>query len=131
VAVEADHTVAVHPETEPGAPPQPVGVARHRLHLDAALDSCKLAQELGDAGFLQAPLGPELHVLEVAAATAAGSGVGTGRRHTRSGARATHPPKRRATRSAKISGGMSIRGAPVRRRSETNLTKEAPCDTCC
>ena len=81
MAVEADHAVAVHRQTEAGAPPEPLGVARHRLHLDAALDSCELAQELGNAGLLQAPLCTELHVLKVAATAATRSGVGTRRCH--------------------------------------------------
>ncbi len=81
VLVEPDGSVAVDREAHPGAPAQTLEAPGDRLHLDGALDPGQLTQELGDAGGLQAPLGGELHVLEVAAAAPARAGVGARSRH--------------------------------------------------
>ena len=75
VSPEPDRALPVHREAHPGAPAEPAGVAGHRLDLDGALDPRQPCQLLGDAEGLEPALRAELHVLEVAAPAAAGSGV--------------------------------------------------------
>ena len=77
VAPEAHRTPAVHRQAHPAAPAEPVLVTGNRLdlHLDLAVQSGQALQLLGDAKGLEAPLGPQLHVLEVAPAAASGSAV--------------------------------------------------------
>ena len=89
VPAEADGAVAVHRQAQAGAPPETLGVPVDRLDLDGALDPGQLAEQLGDAGRLEASLGAELDVLEVAPAAAIRAGVWA-RRHDPVRGRAQH-----------------------------------------
>ena len=78
---EAHGAAAVHRDADAAAPGQPVRGPLDGLHLYGTLDTRHPAQLLGYPERLEAPLGAQLHVLVIAAATAPGPGVGTGRRH--------------------------------------------------
>jgi hypothetical protein len=79
VAPEAHRAAAVHRD------PHPAAVAQARVSpgtgstSTGSVDAGQPLQLLGDAERLQATLGPDLHVLEVAAAAAPGPGVRAGR----------------------------------------------------
>ncbi len=75
VAPETHGAAAVHRDAHPAAPTQAGGVTGNRLHLDGPLQSRQALQLFRNAEGLQAALCPEVHVLEVAAATAPGPGV--------------------------------------------------------
>ncbi len=72
--------VGTHRELDPGPPAQPVGVARHRLHLDVDLETGEPGQLLADHPGLEPALGSEPDVLEVAA-TARPGAAPRARRH--------------------------------------------------
>ena len=80
VASEAHRAPAVHRHAHPGAVGQALGVPWDRLHLHAQVQPGQAFQLLGNAEGLEAALGPDLHVLEVAAAAAAGTSVRAGGR---------------------------------------------------
>ena len=79
VAPEPHGAPAVHRDPHPGAVGQTRTVPGDRFHLDGQLQAGQPLQLLGDAEGLQPALGPDLHVLEVAAAAAPGAGVRAGR----------------------------------------------------
>ena len=79
VAPEPQSAAAVHRDPHPGPVAQTCTVTGDRLHVDGQRNAGQPLQLLGDAEGLQASLGPDLHVLEVAAAAAPGPGVWTGR----------------------------------------------------
>ena len=78
VAPEPHGAPAVHGDAHPGAVAETSAVPGNRLHLDAPVQPRQALQLLGDAEGLQPALGPDLHVLEVAAAAATGTGVRAG-----------------------------------------------------
>ena len=75
MAAEAQRTAAVHRDPHPTAPAEPGGVTGNRLHFDGPPEPGQALQLLADEERLQASLGPDLHVLEVAAAAPPGTGV--------------------------------------------------------
>ena len=75
MASEAQRAAAVDRDPHPTAPAQPGRVTGHRLHLDGPPEPGQALQLLADEERLQASLGSDVHVLEVAAAASPGPGV--------------------------------------------------------
>ena len=71
VTPESHGAAAVHRDADPTAPAQPGCIAGNRFHLGGPFQSGQALQLLGNPEGLQASLRPDVHVLEVTAATAA------------------------------------------------------------
>ena len=82
VAPEPHGAPAVDSDPYSSAVGQTFAVPRNRFHLDTQLEPGQAVQLLRDAEGLEPALCPDLHVLEVAAAAAAGTGVRAGGHHT-------------------------------------------------
>jgi hypothetical protein len=82
VTAEPQPALVVYSKASPHPPPQAVGVARYCLNDRCHLYASELTKLLGHESGFQLPLGPEVYVLPVAAATVPRTGMRARDRHS-------------------------------------------------